>query len=215
MNRSDLRVQWMESQVMSVTCLSLFGEAMPIHESVYSHVFFSNTVSIYICIYIYISKVHHIDWMYWNLMSCFSPGILYRTVGSEGYFASRLQKTFCFVPFQGSWAGQLSLSFVRTAKCPQNSLSIHAKATGPAERLPGIQSLNFKTSPTQKRQFLAPNTRLGLHFLKQHQIWMCSCHTKNFDCCPVSLVKFPLTPQCAKSKMEFGKVWQTQSCTCI
>ena len=69
-------------------------------------------------------------------MSCFSPGILYRTVGSEGYFASRLQKTFCFVPFQGSWAGQLSLSFVRTAKCPQNSLSIHAKATGPAERLP-------------------------------------------------------------------------------
>ena len=84
-------------------------------------------------------------------MSCFSPGILYRTMGSEetlyvflseGYCASRLQKTFCFVPFQGSWAGQLSLSFVRTGKCPQNSLSIHARATGPPTP---FQLLNFKT----------------------------------------------------------------------
>ena len=43
----------MESKVMSVKSLSLFGEAMAIHQSVYLFV-------CYIIIYI-ISKVHHID----------------------------------------------------------------------------------------------------------------------------------------------------------
>ncbi len=153
-------------------------------------------------------------------MSCFSPGILYRTIGSEetlyvflseGYCASRLQKTFCFVPFQGSWAGQLSLSFVRTGKCPQNSLSIHARATGPPTP---FQLLNFKTLLGSQDAFGAScfeTTISNLNVQLPHkEFWLLLSVP-----CQVPFDTSMYSGSQAWSSRKFGKHSLVRSCTCM